>query len=63
MLKLSFVGAFQEQRDAVVNALNNEYKEMRVAGASQVDAFISLASKFPYRLLSQKKKVRIINLS
>ena len=55
-----FTGAIKEHRDAVVNALNDDYKDMRAGGKNQVDTLIALAAKFPYRLISPKK-VSIMN--
>ena len=54
-------GVFKEHRNAIINTLNEEYRDMRATGESQVSCLIALASKFPYRLLS--KKVMLINLS
>ena len=51
-------GVYKEQRDAVINSLNDEYKDMRSGGESQINSLKSLALKFPYRLISPKKVIK-----
>ena len=60
----NFTGVVKVQRDALTNTLNEEYREMRSSGKTQVNCLLALAAKFPYRLLSPKNvsitKLRLI---
>lgn len=48
-------GTPKKQRDAMVVTLNDEYRTMMNSCDSQITTLISMASKFPYRLISPKK--------
>ena len=39
----------------MVITLNDQYKSMKEGGDDQIECLISLARKFPYRLISPKK--------